>query len=272
MKSNPAMHGSGDEPDVIVKGKSRMWMIGLLFFLIIVASFVILVVVIYFYNLWVLISIFGIAIVFSFLLMFIPCFYDKESTVKYDPNSETLTVTVIKSTYLRFCRNQKEIKRIFNIKEINYIGSTSSCCLNKFFATSVNTSICTDPLFKDGQLDPIIKTIRPIVFAQNAERNRLREIELHPPPQQQNVIIVVQNADEYIRQNPNAQIQVINNGSYNPPITLPQQLQQQNQFTQQYQPDSFPADQPSYGLAPTIPPVYSSIASAPPQDSQLTKS
>ncbi|KAA6391552.1 MAG: hypothetical protein EZS28_012922 [Streblomastix strix] len=273
MQSNIAVQAGVDDPVLKATGKSRWWMIGLLCLIIVALSFAGFVIGFIYFDFWYFSIIFPITLSFSIFGMMMFLFEDKEAIVKYDPNDKTLTVTTVRNIISRICCKDKEITRTIQINDIRSIHSTKGCYLYRFNTSTISSIyVSTESVFKAGQLDPIIRAIQPIIQTQNVERERLRLIQSRPPPQQQQIIIIVQNADEYIRQNPNAQIQVIQNpNAYNPPITLPQQLQSQftsqqpSQYTSQYSPDSYPAVQPVYS-------TVQSIDQVPTQNSNIVKS
>lgn len=144
-------------------------MLGLLFLLFGVLSIAGFIVGIVIDNLWYFIMIFTQIIFFSFMLALIFIFDDKEVVVKYDPNNQNLTVTLVcyKQIFINyqillyiiqirnivsrlFCKD-KEITRSFNIKDIESILTTPGCCLNKFYVSGINSiSVLTDAMFKTG--------------------------------------------------------------------------------------------------------------------------
>lgn len=171
MEQNVAVQAGVDDPILKVTGKSRWWLLGILFLIFSVCSVGGFVIGIIYSDLWYFMLIFGELSFFSFVMAGMFIFDDKKAIVKYDPNNKILNVIMVYLYYIYisylliiiiiiiqvknfisriFCK-EKEITRTMQIKDISIVLSTKGCCLYKFHAAGIaSSSIITKCIFKAG--------------------------------------------------------------------------------------------------------------------------
>ncbi|KAA6380928.1 MAG: hypothetical protein EZS28_023545 [Streblomastix strix] len=135
--------------------------------------------------------------------------HDIKATVTYNPNDKTITVENVRNPIFRLiCCKSKELAQTYAINRISNISNIKGCCFYKFSVVSLGQSIVqTDDFFGQSELSPIIEVVKPTIDAARLLEAQQRAAAIAPPPQQ--IIIVVQNAEEYLRANPNAQVQIV---------------------------------------------------------------
>ncbi|KAA6398513.1 MAG: hypothetical protein EZS28_005963 [Streblomastix strix] len=118
MEQNVAVQAGVDDPILKVTGKSRWWLLGILFLIFSVCSVGGFVIGIIYSDLWYFMLIFGELSFFSFVMAGMFIFDDKKAIVKYDPNNKILNVIMVKNFISRIFCKEKEITRTMQIKDI----------------------------------------------------------------------------------------------------------------------------------------------------------
>ncbi|KAA6402242.1 MAG: hypothetical protein EZS28_002235 [Streblomastix strix] len=193
-----------------------------------------------------------ILIFLSLYLSLFTILHDIKATVTYNPNDKTITVENVRNPIFRLiCCKSKVLAQTYAINRISSISNIKGCCFYKFSVVSLGQFIVqTDEIFGQSELSPIIEVIKPTIDAIRLLEAQQRAAAIAPPPQQ--IIIVVQNAEEYLRANPNAQVQIVQQGNYNPTSILPIQQQQPiMQFPNQQEAVSYPTTVPEYSQIAT---------------------